>query len=55
VVVTVNDGQQLIEVARTAQNEESDALLWVDPPFVFSQSEIETVGLHAIERDKNAQ
>jgi DNA repair exonuclease SbcCD ATPase subunit len=50
VVVTLNDGQQRTEVARTAQDEESDASLWIDSPFIFSQSEIETIGLQAQSR-----
>ncbi len=50
VVVTVNDGNRRVEVARTAQDEESDVSLWLDSPFVFSQSEIETIGLHAQSR-----
>jgi FtsZ-binding cell division protein ZapB len=50
VVVTINDGERQIEVARTAQDDESDASLWVDAPFVFSQSEIETIGLQAQSR-----
>jgi DNA repair exonuclease SbcCD ATPase subunit len=50
VVVTLTDGHQQTEIVRTAQDELSDETLWIDPPFVFSQSEIETIGLHAQSR-----
>lgn len=50
VVVTLNDGHRKFEVARTAHDEEPDAPFWVDPPLVFSQSEIETIGLHGQSR-----
>ena len=50
VVMTLSDGDMRIEVARTAQDEEADATNLFDPPFVFSQSEIETIGLHAQSR-----
>lgn len=49
VTVTIRDGSQRTEIARTAQDEseeEYDALV----PFVFSQAEIETVGLQAQSR-----
>ena len=50
VVVTVNDGQQQFDLSRTAQDDEPEADLTNDSPFVFSQSEIETIGLHAHSR-----
>jgi len=50
VTVTLIDGQQRIEISRTAQDNEPDTLTWFDAPFVFSQSEIETIGLHAQSR-----
>jgi predicted ATPase/seryl-tRNA synthetase len=49
--VTLSNGQQRIEVSRTAQDDdEPQAVSWFDAPFVFSQSEIETIGLHAQSR-----
>jgi len=50
VTVTMNDGKQRIEVSRTAQDSAPDAEVPFDAPFVFSQSEIETIGLHAQSR-----
>jgi predicted nucleic acid-binding Zn-ribbon protein len=50
VIVTVNDGQQQFDLSRTAQDDEPEADLSEDSPFVFSQSEIETIGLHAHSR-----
>lgn len=50
VIVTVNDGQQQFDLSRTAQDDEPEADLTDDSPFVFSQSEIETIGLHAHSR-----
>jgi predicted ATPase len=50
VVVTVNDGQQQFDLSRTAQDGEPETDLTNDSPFVFSQSEIETIGLHAHSR-----
>src|SRR5256885_15309782 len=50
VVVTVNDGQQHFDLTRTAQDDEPETDLTNDSPFVFSQSEIETIGLHAHSR-----
>lgn len=50
VVITMSDGQKDIEVSRTALDEDSDGSLWIESPFVFSQSEIETIGLHAQSR-----
>lgn len=50
VIVTVNDGQQRFDLSRTAQDDEPEADLTNDSPFVFSQSEIETIGLHAHSR-----
>jgi hypothetical protein len=42
----VNDGQQRFDLSRTAQDEEPETDLTDDSPFVFSQSEIQTIGLH---------
>jgi chromosome segregation ATPase len=50
VIVTVNDGQQQFNFSRTAQDDEPEGDLTYDSPFVFSQSEIETIGLHAHSR-----
>jgi DNA repair exonuclease SbcCD ATPase subunit len=50
VVVTLNDGERQTEISRTAQDEEPDTSLWIDSPFIFSQSEIETIGLQAQSR-----
>jgi len=50
VVITLADGQRIIEIARTAQDLEPESPLFNDAPFVFSQSEIETIGLHAQSR-----
>ena len=50
VTVTLRDGDQTLEVSRTAQDSAPEAEASFDPPFVFSQSEIETVGLHAQSR-----
>lgn len=50
VVVTLTDGTHRIEVSRTAQDVEPDASDRFVLPFVFSQSEIETIGLQAQSR-----
>jgi chromosome segregation ATPase len=50
VTVIVTDGRQRIEVSRTAQEDTSDLAAPVVNPFVFSQSEIETIGLQAQSR-----
>jgi DNA repair exonuclease SbcCD ATPase subunit len=50
VIVTLTDGRRQIEISRTAQDDEPDAAIAFDAPFVFSQSEIETIGLHAQSR-----
>ena len=50
VTVTVNDGQQRFNLSRTAHDDEPECDLGDDLPFVFSQSEIETIGLHASSR-----
>jgi DNA repair exonuclease SbcCD ATPase subunit len=50
VVVTVNDGQQKFDLSRTAQDDQPEVDLSTNSPFVFSQSEIETIGLHAHSR-----
>lgn len=50
VTVTLTDGKQRIEVSRTAQDIEPEASDEFDSPFVFSQSEIETIGLQAHSR-----
>lgn len=50
VTVTLTDGKQHVEVSRTAQDTEANASAEFPSPFVFSQSEIETVGLHAQSR-----
>jgi ABC-type Mn2+/Zn2+ transport system ATPase subunit len=50
VIVTVNDGQKQYDLSRTAQDDQPEADLADDSPFVFSQSEIETIGLQAHSR-----
>ena len=50
VIITVNDGQQQFDLSRTAQDEQPEADLSANLPFVFSQSEIETIGLHSHSR-----
>jgi hypothetical protein len=51
VVITMSDGKKDIEVSRTALDEDFDGeMLRIESPFVFSQSEIETIGLHAQSR-----
>jgi DNA repair exonuclease SbcCD ATPase subunit len=50
VTVTITDGKQRFEVSRTAQDTESQAGESFNPPFVFSQAEIETIGLQAQSR-----
>jgi hypothetical protein len=50
VIVTVNDGHLQYDISRTAQDDEPETDLTNDSPFVFSQSEIETIGLHAHSR-----
>ena len=50
VIITVNDGQQRFDLSRTAQDDQPEADLTDDLPFVFSQSEIETIGLHSHSR-----
>lgn len=48
--VTLTDGKQRVEVSRTAQDVEPEASDDFVAPFVFSQSEIETIGLQAQSR-----
>src|SRR3954453_6103052 len=43
VTVVLRDDTQRIEVSRTAADTEPDSEVAFDPPFVFSQSEIETI------------
>ncbi len=50
VIITVNDGQQRFDLSRTAQDDQPEIDLTDDLPFVFSQSEIETIGLHSHSR-----
>jgi DNA repair exonuclease SbcCD ATPase subunit len=50
VTITLSDGQHRIEVSRTAQDIEPEAFEALVTPFVFSQSEIETIGLQAQSR-----
>ena len=50
VTVTLAEGPQKIEVSRTAQDAAPDSSIPFDPPFVFSQTEIETIGLQAKSR-----
>ena len=50
VIVTLSDGQRLITVSRTAQDDAPQASGPFKPPILFSQTEIEGVGLQAISR-----
>lgn len=50
VTVLLRDGSKLVEVSRTAADTEPESEVGFHAPFVFSQSEIETVGLHAHSR-----
>jgi DNA repair exonuclease SbcCD ATPase subunit len=50
VTVTITDGKQHFEVSRTAQDTEPQADESFNPPFVFSQAEIESIGLQAQSR-----
>jgi DNA repair exonuclease SbcCD ATPase subunit len=50
VTVTLTDGSQRLEVSRTAQDSEQDPSISFPAPYVFSQSEIETIGLQAQSR-----
>lgn len=50
VTVTLRDGEQRVDVSRTAADPEPESEVAFDSPFVFSQSEIETVGLHSHSR-----
>ena len=50
VTVTLTNDRERIEVARTAQDTDADVSTSHAPPFVFSQSEIETIGLQAQSR-----
>ena len=47
VTVTLSDGKTDVSVSRTAQDEKPRATGAYSKPIVFSQTEIETVGLHA--------
>ncbi len=50
VTVTLTNGRERIEVSRTAQDTEPEESNSFVPPFVFSQSEIEAIGLQAQSR-----
>lgn len=50
VTVTLTDGTHQVEVSRTAQDIKPEASDNYEAPFVFSQSEIETIGLQAHSR-----
>jgi predicted ATP-dependent endonuclease of OLD family len=50
VTVILRDGTQRIEVSRTAADTEPESEVDFEAPFVFSQSEIETIGLQAQSR-----
>jgi DNA repair exonuclease SbcCD ATPase subunit len=50
VTVTLTNGKERIEITRTAQDTEPELSVLFSPPFVFSQSEIEDVGLQAQSR-----
>jgi len=50
VTVTLTNGKERIEVSRTAHDDEPESSTSFSPPFVFSQSEIETIGLQALSR-----
>lgn len=50
VTVTMTDGKQRFEVSRTAQDTEAQTSEAFTPPFVFSQAEIESIGLQAQSR-----
>lgn len=50
VTVTLRDGSHRIEVSRTAADPQPDSEVPFEAPFVFAQSEIETIGLHAQSR-----
>lgn len=50
VTVTVADGKQRYEISRTAQDPVGDGETLSVQPFVFSQSEIESIGLQARSR-----
>lgn len=47
VTVTLSDGKSDVSVSRTAQDEKPRATGTFSKPIVFSQTEIETIGLHA--------
>jgi chromosome segregation ATPase len=50
VTVTINDGTRRFDVSRSAQDAEPQADESFNPPFVFSQAEIESIGLQAQSR-----
>lgn len=50
VTITLTDGEDQIAVSRTALDGEPEADGLYSPPFVFSQSEIESIGLQASSR-----
>jgi DNA repair exonuclease SbcCD ATPase subunit len=50
VTVVLTDGKHRQEVSRTAQDTDVDSLSELTPPFVFSQAEIETIGLQSQSR-----
>jgi hypothetical protein len=50
VTVTINDGKRRFDVSRSAQDTEPQADESFNPPFVFSQAEIESIGLQAQSR-----
>lgn len=50
VTVTLTDGKRQFEITRTAQDTEPQSDETFTPPFVFSQAEIESIGLQAQSR-----
>jgi len=50
VTVTLTNGRARFDVVRTAQDTNPEEWAAFDPPLVFSQSEIETIGLQAQSR-----
>jgi len=52
ITVTLTNGKQRLEIARTAQDTEVAESDYFDPPFVFSQAEIESIGLQSQSRLK---
>jgi len=50
ITVTLTNGKQRLEITRTAQDTEVEESDYFDPPFVFSQAEIESIGLQSQSR-----